>query len=211
MVLSMVNTALLDNAQNSGDITEIIQATQLMNARSKDVVVLYESAMKEKIRTVTNLEEYSLKNWLQSDLEGKKNMLNSYVKELAPIYGVELIESIVFESYEQAGDGIGYAKSGFTKEKDRKGVIGINELMLTPDYNSEYMWERVFESIRHELRHIYQGFAVEHPDKYLVLEEDLERWKAEQGESYLSPYDYGYNIYREQMTEIDARQFAELD
>lgn len=49
VVLNMVDMALFNDAQSSKDIADIIMATQMINTISREIVMLYEGAMKERL------------------------------------------------------------------------------------------------------------------------------------------------------------------
>ena len=204
MVLSMVNTALLDNAQNSGDITEIIQATQLMNARSKDVVVLYESAMKEEIRTVTG--KYLLSDWEKADFEERKTILEAYMNELTPIYGVSVKPSIYFIEFPDSEYGTAFGRRGILP--DGNSVLAIN-VMYLKEALPAMSFVQLFDTIRHELRHVYQHEAIMRPDEFIVSNTTLNEWR-ENELNYNDPYT-DLDDYYSQVLEVDANNFADLN
>jgi hypothetical protein len=155
--------------------------------------------MKEQIAALLAQSQYSEAAWNAADADGRKQMLNDFMNDVAEIYGVDINTTINFTNTPPSGGTINYGS--YTNSKQR---ININEYIINNRSNSYDLMNTVV----HELRHAYQHQAVEHPEKFIVTQETLDRWECN-FDNYVSSGD-DFDLYREQGVEIDARDLESL-
>ena len=95
--------------------------------------------MVQRVYAITRRNEYSEKNWNDVDTEGKKEILNRYLSEVADVMGLDICKEIEF-FYEDSNVSGRYVHE--------EGKIKINEKLLNT--------YRRLSTVRHELRHAYQ-------------------------------------------------------
>ena len=83
-------------------------------------------------------------------------------------------------------------------------TVTLNAQALTDNVGNWDSYD-LLETVSHELRHAYQNEAVDYPTKYMVSKETIDTWKKN-FKNYISS-DKGYEKYRNQPVEVDAREF----
>ena len=153
---------------------------------------------------IASKEEYSKKVWIAADKNQRKEILNSHLQEISRLLNV--VVNLEIDYYDEA------PKNGLIswgKYYHNTKTISLNEHYLSDNGILSY---RLLSTVRHELRHSYQHYAVENSkiygkqNPYVVGENTLIEWeccmrgynKAEEGiEAYLG-----------QVLEYDARWFS---
>lgn len=161
--------------------------------------------MQKEIERLNKDERFSEEAWNNASTEERKDILNAYVKELSDIMGLSIDEVDFFESLPKDG----YVKNGYYS--DRNDSININEWTLDNRSRND-----IYQTMAHEMRHAYQHAACEDPDKFVVTEENVEKWKKSFDEYKNSDgfmeegmtREEAHEAYRNQEVEKDARNFA---
>ncbi|MBS6395743.1 MAG: hypothetical protein KH452_01145 [Clostridiales bacterium] len=156
--------------------------------------------MQEQIMGLMAAGRYTEEAWAQASVEERKRMLQDYMNEAADVMGISVKEEIHF-FYQEPEDRIltnGAYMPG--KEKIRLNVYPVEKL---PPADSYYL----MSTIIHELRHAYQHEALQRPSEFQVDQETLDQWKHN-FRNYVDGRKSGYDSYRNQPLEADARTFA---
>ena len=160
-----------------------------------------DEAMKKKMWNVLQDEKYSQENWDNASVEERKQILQDYMNEVIKIYGLQDVKpTIVWDSnatYTAQSITWGYYNHG-------RHTVTLNAQALTDSVGNWDSYD-LLETVSHELRHAYQNEAVDHPTKYMVSKETIDTWKKN-FKNYISS-DKGYEKYRNQPVEVDAREF----
>ena len=156
--------------------------------------------MKEAITVINQKEKYSGDTWNEATVEERKKLLEQYMKEVTDVYGIRVKEEIHF-FYQEPEDNMiteGYYSHG-------ENEVSVNEYIIG-EYRSKESYNRLFDTIRHELRHGFQYSAVEQPEDFIVSPDTVQSWK-ENFADYKKPED-NFEDYQEQPVEKDARDFG---
>lgn len=140
--------------------------------------------------------EFCLSTWKASDIPQKKEILSSMIDKLNTILGTAVSNNIGY-CYRVSNEWGAYNK--------RTNTIEINEYQFLK--SSSY---RLTQTLIHEMRHAYQKFAVDNPDKVNISSKTIEAWKENmKPENYKSPSRGNtYEEYLAQPVEWDAKNFA---
>lgn len=115
--------------------------------------------------------------------------------------------------------GIGVNDFFIENIESEEGYITYGNLSY---YNADYMsvtlnrqllsdskyYDKIMETMAHEMCHGYQHSVVDHPEQYEVDEETIGKWR-DNFNDYKTTEDDGYDEYRNQPVEKDARGFAD--
>jgi len=163
-----------------------------------------DEAMKRRLWNVLQDEKYSPSTWDNASIEERKQILQDYMNEVIRIYGLQDVNTkIVWDSdatYTANSITWGY----YTHGRHR---VTLNEQALADNVGSWDSYE-LLGTVAHELRHAYQHEAVDHPTRFQVSQETIDIWRNN-FRNYISSDD-GYEQYRQQPVEVDAREF-EID
>lgn len=155
--------------------------------------------LKEQIAALLAQSQYSEEAWNAANTDERKQMLNDFMNDVAKIYGVDINKTINFTNTAPSNGTINYGSYSNSKQR-----ININEYIINNSSNSYDLMNTVV----HELRHAYQHQAIEHPEKFIVTQETLDRWECN-FDNYVSSGD-DFDLYREQRVEVDARDLESL-
>ena len=159
-------------------------------------------AMKKQMKDVLRDSKYSKWNWEHSSIEERKRILQDYMNEVIRIYGLQDVDTTIHwdpeATYEQSKITWGYYSPDYQ-------TVTLNESVLSGRYGNWDSYD-LLETIGHELRHAYQHEAVNHPDRFTVSQGTLDTW-SHNFDNYLDADTYGFEAYRNQPIEVDARDF----
>jgi len=159
-------------------------------------------AMKKQMKDVLRDSKYSRWNWEHASIEQRKQILQDYMNEVIRIYGLQDVDSTIYwdpnATYEPSLITWGY----YSPDSHR---VTLNENVLSGQYGNWNSYDLI-ETIGHELRHAYQHEAVAHPDRFTVSQGTLDAW-SNNINNYLDSDTYGFEAYRNQPIEVDARDF----
>lgn len=160
-----------------------------------------DEAMKNKMREVLKNEKYSRDNWNKLSVEGKKKLLQEYMNEVIAIYGLKKVKTTLFwdskAEYSNGSITWGYYTDGNHR-------VTLNERALSDSIDTWDSYD-MFETVGHELRHAYQHEAIDNPTDFMVSKETIDSW-SKNFKHYISS-DTDYDAYRNQVVEVDARDF----
>lgn len=81
--------------------------------------------------------------------------------------------------------------------------VRINEKSILPMTGNQ-----ILKTVIHELRHAYQGAAIDNPNLYVVSQETRNAWKENLSLGNYISYEEDKAAYRAQPVEWDAQNFA---
>lgn len=140
-------------------------------------------------------DKYSKEVWEKASAEERKWILTDFIRDINRIMGTDMNKSIVFSELDENIRGF-YDSAA--------NSVTVNSLFLDPDASNSYT---IMKTLIHEMRHCYQHTACSQPDRFLVSEETLARWKNS-FEDYKKIDIVGYDAYVKQPVEWDAKLFA---
>lgn len=149
-----------------------------------------ELQIEEAVDAIGQIEELDPERWETLSLEERMEALCEIENRMAEIQGREPVE-IQAEEMESNEFG-GY----------QNGTITVNIDHL----QSDMPVDEFIDTMVHEGRHAYQENAVNNPD--LVENADVTDSWAENMDHYMSPEDYGQELYEAQPVEDDAHRYA---
>lgn len=155
--------------------------------------------MQKRINELLASDTYSEEAWKNATTEERQELLQNYMNEIEGVLGINVKDEINFFN-EKPNDGL-ITNGYYTDSKNR---VSINSYIIdtyTPE-NSYFL----FTTITHEMRHAYQHAAVDNPTDYQVDKDTIDSWE-DNFKNYISSDD-GYENYRNQPVESDARGFA---
>lgn len=160
--------------------------------------------MKERISEINQKEAYSYERWEKATMEERKQILGSYLLELKGVYDVPIEENI--EYFTEIPDENGNVRVGSYRRSENR--IRMNEYMLkeTKNYSLEKVYEESLDKISHEMRHAYQYYSIEYPERYIVPKVKMEEWDRN-FKNYMTVKKDGMVSYKKQPVESDAREF----
>jgi len=161
--------------------------------------------IKQAIKVINQMEEYSLDTWEAASTEERKAILQQYMNELQNVYGIDVKDDINF--YNKAPED-GLISNGYYSHKGvifSKKEVSINEYIIE-NFSAKQSYDKLLNTVRHELRHGYQHAAVDQPEEFIVSSDTVESWK-ENFNDYKNSED-DYEAYRSQPVEADARDFG---
>ena len=139
--------------------------------------------------------EEVVSNWPDLPAETKEALLDEYAARLSESLGIDTLDVIV--DYDIEPGTLGYTNG-------HDGTIHINAEYV----NSGTDLTTILNTVAHETRHCFQQEAINHPEKYPDIPQELiDRWDYENNNYIDGSYDpFGYAY---QDIEIDARNFGE--
>ncbi|WP_027296441.1 hypothetical protein [Robinsoniella sp. KNHs210] len=155
--------------------------------------------MQKRINELLASDTYSEEAWKNATPEERQELLKNYMNEIEGVLGINVKDEVNF-FYEKPKDGM-ITNGYYTDSKNR---VSINSYIIDT-YTPEKSYF-LFTTITHEMRHAYQHAAVDHPTDYQVDKDTINSWK-DNFKNYISSDD-GYENYRNQPVESDAREFA---
>ena len=156
--------------------------------------------MQKEMRKLLKSERYSSKTWKKASVAEREQILRELFQDLQDIFHIE-VDNLYIEEIESLP---GYITYGYLIPSNGKMSVTLNESLLSDPQN----YERIMNTMIHEMRHGYQHSVVEHPENYEVTDETVESWRANFNDYKRTEYD-GYEAYRNQPVEKDARGFAD--
>jgi len=208
-------------------LTEDINRQELLLQKFADYRMI------EAIRIVNQDPRFSSERWEEpwdeswenlepEELEARviqyrKDMLQEYMEALVDIFGVEIVSDIRFTN--TPPNERNEVNLGSYSPSNKR--ISVNEWIIE-DWASDRSYDRLFETILHELRHAYQHEAINNPEQSVVSGATIEAWRA----NFPPPYGFyissgnrrrdgkGYydmTDYRNQPIEVDAFSFGNLE
>lgn len=153
-------------------------------------------AMATELKTMLQSKKYSKETWKKSSVDERKKILESLLKEMQKIFGISLIHLEIKSIKSEPG----YVTYGYYSDYSK--LICINE-----DSLSDSLYDKVMETMAHEMRHAYQYAVVRNPQSYQVDQKTVDEWR-DNFKDYKTVDDDGYKAYRDQPIEKDARDFA---
>lgn len=168
--------------------------------KAKDV--RNDRAMAKELKNLLKNEQYSKEAWKEASVEERKEILRNLFNDMKKIYGIE-VSAINFDAIETEP---GYVACGYLSRYNSEHMeMTINSNLLDdPKY-----YDQIMKTMVHELRHGYQYSVVNHPEKYKVSEETINAWR-ENFNDYKTFEEAGYEEYKNQPIEKDARKFANM-
>ena len=171
--------------------------TGIWGNREKADRVRRDKAMAKELKTMMKSDRYSQKNWKKASVEERKQILRDLFNEMQAIYGV----SLSLLTIEPIPSDPGYTTNGYYSDFYR-GVWINEDLLSDPSH-----YNKIMNTMVHEMRHAYQHEVVRNPKNFMVDEETVKEW-SDNFENYKTTAKDGYSAYRDQPIEKDARQFA---
>ena len=153
-------------------------------------------------------EEYSTRCiWAVKEFwDNDKYRVTSYIDA-----NLDLRARYMEDFYDVFSEFTGYKSKLVFRELDSMNMGSYNPEDNTITLNSRLLWkdnpEELMRTVLHESRHVYQQYAVDHPDKVSVSEEIIRVWK-ENITYYIRP-EWDFEAYVNQSIETDAESFAE--
>lgn len=184
-------------AENIWNIIRDFVDTGVWNNSEKANRIRNDKAMAKELKKLIESDRYSKSTWKKASVEERKQILRELFAEMQSIYGVSLY-GIRIEPIKAPQGYIAYGQ--FIEGID---IIRINESLLS---DSKY-YEDIMETMAHEMRHAYQYAVKTNPENYEVDAETVEEWRNNYAD-YKDAEDDGYEAYRNQPIERDARRFA---
>jgi len=174
--------------------------------------------MMELIRIVDQDPRFSLEAWERANPEDQKIILQEYMATLMPIFGVNV--DPVIEFFTELPNDDGLITLGRYRHTVGAGTVRVNDWILE-NWDAERSYDAAFNTIRHELRHAYQDWAVDKPENFPVLQNIHDVWKSNMerhGGHYIFEGNeresgagvYTYEEYRNQPREVDAFAFGRM-
>lgn len=163
--------------------------------------VRQDKAMAQAIKSVLKQERYTKKYWKKADYNERVEILTELFHTLNDILGID-VQAIHIEPLESEP---GYILNGMlSRYSDGHMEMFLNREWVEKDSG----YDQIMETLCHEMRHGYQYSVVEHPERYIVSEETVNAWR-DNFNDYKTTEEDGYDAYRQQSVEADARKFAE--
>lgn len=188
------------NSKKKQSILDIIRdfiSTGVWRDPEKADRIRRDQAMASELKALLKTKDYSKDTWSKASIEERKRILNNLFNDMQSIYGISLSE-IVIEPIEAEP---GYITYGYYRDSDK--LICINESVLS-NPNS---YDSVMDTMVHEMRHGYQHAVVDNPNKFNVDLMTVEEWRNNFNR-YKTINRDGFDAYRNQPIEVDARTFA---
>lgn len=161
---------------------------------------LMDEYLQKEVFKLLGDKKYSKEAWAAASVGERKALLNSYMEEIAEIMGVKLDGDIDFFNKPSKN---GIITNGSYSTRDN--TISLNTYIL--EKSSPASSYKMFSTLIHEMRHAYQHAAVNNPGQFQVSAETLTSWENNFN-NYVSSGSGGYDAYRAQPIEADARAFA---
>lgn len=136
---------------------------------------------------------------------------NEKYRETPYVYAdLDLRTAYMEDFYDNFAEFSGYNSKLVFRDLDPRNMGAYNPEDNTITLNSRLLWqdnpEELMKTVLHESRHVYQQYAVDHPDKVSVSEEKLSIWQ-ENVDNYI-PAEFDYEEYVNQPIEVDAEEYA---
>ena len=209
---------LVDEVRNAEGYFDRWDENELWNISytTNDPMLLLEKyndhLIMEKIREINEDPRFSLEAWGEATIEGRQAILETYLNEVFPVFGLTDIPALVFENLENANGKYSY----------KYNVVRINSLEI--ENRSARESYKLRDTIVHELRHKYQTAAILNAKDFIVSEPTLAGWRQNYPGlpniewKYISRGDerddgngvYTWIEYRNQPIEIDAFGMGKL-
>ena len=156
-----------------------------------------DEAMVNELKALLQSDKYSKKTWKKSSVEERKQILKDLFDNMQKIYGI----SAIWIKIEPIKAPEGYIIYG--RYRDGLRQISINKDLL----NDPKYYKKIMDTMVHEMRHAYQHAVVQNPQSYQVDDKTVDEW-SNNFKHYKTIENDGYDAYRDQPIEKDARQFA---
>lgn len=169
---------------------------QLLNTEiTRKMEKVHDFKLRTQAHDYLKREQYSKEKWETLSVDQKKASLTAMVGDLNRLLGTNISGNIEFYH-----DATRRSRGQYVHGEKK---VRINECYLIGDTS----W-RIYQTVIHEMRHAYQHYAVENPDKVNVSKETIAKWK-ENFENYKSPKNgCSFEEYISQPIEWDAKNFA---
>lgn len=169
---------------------------QLLNTEiTRKMERTHDLKLRDQAHGYLKQERYSKEKWETLSVDQKKDALTSLVGDLNKLLGTRVTSIIDFYH-----DSTMRSRGQYVHAENK---IRINECYLVGDTS----W-RIYQTVIHEMRHAYQHYAIENPEKVNVSKETIEKWK-ENFDNYRSPKNgCSFEEYISQPIEWDAKHFA---
>lgn len=170
----------------------------------KEAEYAHDVLMQEQVKQLMHSSNYNEKAWEEASTEEKKRIFNSVKEELNKIYGTNISKDVDYfydSGHINPDDGKMYITNGYYSDSSRS--VSMNTYNLE---NKTY--EQNMITLVHEMRHAYQHEVVRHPEVFTVSEQTAKSW-AENISNYKTTEKDGFQAYRSQPIEQDARDFSE--
>ncbi len=157
-----------------------------------------EFIMQERILEFIEANDLREDGWNKFSTGEKEDFIELMAKGASTIMGVQLEGGVRFESIE----GTTFGQYNF----------GGNFLRINPDRFS-VSYEKMANTVIHELRHAYQDAAIENPayykERFALSQSRIDAWKKNMSNNYKTKAKNGENEYSRQPVENDAFSFAD--
>lgn len=170
----------------------------------KEAELAHDALMQEQIEQLMQDPKYNESAWGRASIEGKKKIFNEVKEELNRIYGTNISKDVDYfpgEPYTNPKDGLTYIKNGYYSDDSRSIHMSTYNL-------KNRTFEQNMTTLVHEMRHAYQHEVARHPDKYTISEDTARSWEYNINH-YKTIEKDGFQAYRSQPIEQDARDFSE--
>lgn len=160
---------------------------------TSDIIGETEMQIREASDRLRSMPELQSENWQSLDTSQRLETLQNVESSMAEIQGRPVLPVIATEMPLNT-----YGQFDGEKIQINASTIGGNEMPV-----GEFV-----DTIVHEGRHAYQYYAIDHPD--FIQDSTLVQNWAENLEpgNYLSPNEYGQELYANQPVEADAWNYA---
>lgn len=194
------NTAFLEGVPLSiGDIINYCKNPESMfvSKVERTAEIANDKMLQSQAHDLLKAERFSEDKWEESTISQKKEIISSMIKEMNVVLGTDVISEV-----EYYYDDISGSRGAF--------VSNLNKIQINEHILSDYESYAVLYTVIHEMRHAYQHYAINHPEKVVVSQETLCAWKENmKAENYKSPQKGNtYEEYISQPIEWDAKNFA---
>lgn len=170
-------------------------------ARQKREEKRVDRAMTDEISALLDSDRYSYETWASASVSEREQILRELFNELNEIYGINVADFYIKPI--QAAPG--YITYGYlSRRSDGYMSVTLNGDLLADADN----YNQILNTMIHEMRHGYQHSVVNNPDQYQVSDKTVESWRNNFND-YKTIDEDGYNAYRDQPVERDARGFAD--
>lgn len=153
-----------------------------------------------RIAHVMDTEYFSKNTWKNASMEERKNILQDCMNDVSQILGIHVKKEVEFFNAEPVN---GLLTNGYYDPGQNRIYMNEYVINMYPPEDSYYL----MTTIIHELRHAYQSQAMKKPTEFKVDQETIDQWE-DNVRNYQDSLTEGFQKYRDQPVETDARVFA---
>ena len=150
-------------------------------------------------------ERFSPDTWASlSTISDREDLLREFMNTITNVFGVSAPTL-----------NITYLESLYGSFEPISRTIELRYQLIRDATNENRARQayRLFGTVIHELRHLYQFEAKENPERFMVSPPTLKAWEqnwGDEGSGYKMPSSDGWDAYLNQILEIDARKIQSI-